>query len=56
MDPDGGIAKTWRFDHVFGSESSTQDVYREMAKGIVAASVAGYNGVVFAYGQTASGE
>lgn len=55
FDRDGAVSKAWRFDHVFGSDTSTKDVYIAMAKGIVEASITGYNGVVFAYGQTASG-
>lgn len=55
MGRNGGAVKFWPFDYVFGSESSTKDVYMAMAKGIVETSLLGYNGVVFAYGQTASG-
>lgn len=34
----------------------TQDVYNNSAKDVVESAMAGYNGTLFAYGQTASGK
>jgi centromeric protein E len=44
------------FDYVFGKESSNEDVYLQVARPLVEGSLNGYNGTVFAYGQTSSGK
>ncbi|KAJ0984893.1 hypothetical protein J5N97_003249 [Dioscorea zingiberensis] len=44
------------FDRVFGEESKTCEVYEARTKEIVASAVRGFNGTVFAYGQTNSGK
>ncbi|XP_073292654.1 kinesin-like protein KIN-7O isoform X2 [Primulina huaijiensis] len=46
----------FEFDRIFGEESKTEDVYKAQTKDIVAAAVKGFNGTVFAYGQTSSGK
>ncbi|KAL3827728.1 hypothetical protein ACJIZ3_016530 [Penstemon smallii] len=46
----------FEFDHVFGEACKTEDVYRARTGDIVAAAVRGFNGTVFAYGQTSSGK
>lgn len=43
-------------DHVFGKESSNRDVFEQIAHPIVRQSLEGFNGTIFAYGQTSSGE
>lgn len=43
-------------DHVFGEESSNRDVFEIIANPIVRQCLEGYNGTIFAYGQTSSGE
>ncbi|KAG4075536.1 hypothetical protein HA402_003361 [Bradysia odoriphaga] len=43
-------------DHVFGKESSNRDVFEIIAKPIVKQCLEGYNGTIFAYGQTSSGK
>lgn len=43
-------------DHVFGKESSNRDVFEIIANPIVRQCLEGYNGTIFAYGQTSSGE
>ncbi|KAK9294941.1 hypothetical protein QLX08_010621 [Tetragonisca angustula] len=43
------------FDHIFGVSASNLDVF-EIVKPIVNAAVNGFNGTVFAYGQTSSGK
>ncbi|XP_034232396.1 centromere-associated protein E isoform X5 [Thrips palmi] len=44
------------FDHVFGPESSNTEVFEVLVKPIVESAVKGFNGTIFAYGQTASGK
>nr|XP_056711807.1 centromere-associated protein E [Euleptes europaea] len=48
--------KFFTFDRVFHSEESTAEVYKEVADPIIKSAVQGYNGTIFAYGQTASGK
>lgn len=42
-------------DHIFGMNSNNSDVY-EIVRPIVDAAVNGFNGTIFAYGQTSSGK
>lgn len=44
------------FDETFAESNETKEVYDSMAKGMVRSVVKGYNGVIFTYGQTASGK
>ncbi|KAI5072315.1 hypothetical protein GOP47_0012421 [Adiantum capillus-veneris] len=44
------------FDHVFGTEATTSDIYKATTQDIVTSAVKGFNGTVFAYGQTSSGK
>lgn len=44
------------FDKVFKPNATQEKVYNEAAKSIVADVLAGYNGTIFAYGQTSSGK
>ncbi|KAF3789854.1 Kinesin-related protein 4 [Nymphaea thermarum] len=44
------------FDRIFKEESKNSDIYQARAKDIVRATVRGFNGTVFAYGQTNSGK
>ena len=48
--------KQFQFDVVFGPDSSQEDVYLEVASPIVRDLLSGYNGTIFAYGQTSSGK
>lgn len=48
--------KTYLFDRVFGSDATQCGVYEEAAKPIVKDVLSGYNGTIFAYGQTSSGK
>ena len=48
--------KTYLFDRVFGSNANQAQVYEEAAKPIVKDVLSGYNGTIFAYGQTSSGK
>ncbi|XP_067024413.1 uncharacterized protein [Acropora muricata] len=44
------------FDQIFDSSSSTKDVYKEFGRPIVLSAMDGFNGTLFAYGQTSSGK
>ncbi|KAM8716372.1 hypothetical protein ACLKA7_003276 [Drosophila subpalustris] len=44
------------YDFVFDQRSNNQEVFDGMAKHIVEACVKGFNGTIFAYGQTSSGK
>jgi len=48
--------RPYTFDRVFKPSASQEFVYTESAKPIVSDVLAGYNGTIFAYGQTASGK
>jgi len=47
---------TFQFDRVFRWDASQKEVYDYAAKPIINAVLRGFNGTVFAYGQTASGK
>lgn len=51
-----GNTKTFTFDRVFGPTTTQEQVYIAGAKPIVKDVLDGYNGTIFAYGQTASGK
>ena len=44
------------FDKVFRPDATQEKVYNEAAKEIVKDVLSGYNGTIFAYGQTSSGK
>ena len=48
--------KTFAFDHVFGDICNQVDVYEQCAAPIVDSVLKGYNGTLFAYGQTGTGK
>ncbi|KAL9656609.1 hypothetical protein ABK040_002882 [Willaertia magna] len=50
------IDTSYTFDHVYDSTIGTESIYQDMCKSIVVSSVQGYNGTIFAYGQTSSGK
>uniref|UniRef100_A0A8D0GMA3 Kinesin-like protein n=1 Tax=Sphenodon punctatus TaxID=8508 RepID=A0A8D0GMA3_SPHPU len=49
-------SKPYVFDRVFQSNTSQEQVYNDCAKKIVKDVLEGYNGTIFAYGQTSSGK
>ncbi|XP_060048485.1 kinesin-1 heavy chain [Erinaceus europaeus] len=49
-------SKPYAFDQVFQSHTSQEQVYNDCAKKIVKDVLEGYNGTIFAYGQTSSGK
>jgi centromeric protein E len=48
--------QSFAFDAVFGANSTNMDTFENAAKPIVDDCLNGYNGVIFAYGQTSSGK
>uniref|UniRef100_H2T4J9 Kinesin-like protein n=1 Tax=Takifugu rubripes TaxID=31033 RepID=H2T4J9_TAKRU len=48
--------KTFTFDTVFGPDSKQLDVYNLTARPIIESVLEGYNGTIFAYGQTGTGK
>lgn len=46
----------FRYDFVFEGTAKNGDVYEELGAPVVESALAGYNGTVFAYGQTSSGK
>ncbi|XP_023287715.1 osmotic avoidance abnormal protein 3 [Orussus abietinus] len=52
----GTSGKVFQFDAAFGSESTTESLYEDVGSVIVEAVLDGYNGTVFAYGQTGCGK
>jgi DNA replication protein DnaC len=50
------VVRSFAFTKVFGQEDTQEDVYEEAAFSLVENVIAGYNGTIFAYGQTASGK
>ncbi|CAL7938713.1 unnamed protein product [Xylocopa violacea] len=51
-----GNGKVYQFDAAFGPEATTESVYENVGSVIVEAVLDGYNGTVFAYGQTGCGK
>uniref|UniRef100_A0A8C4RCG8 Kinesin motor domain-containing protein n=1 Tax=Eptatretus burgeri TaxID=7764 RepID=A0A8C4RCG8_EPTBU len=49
-------SKPYVFDRVFGQNTTQEQVYNACARQIVKDVLEGYNGTIFAYGQTASGK
>lgn len=48
--------KVYLFDKVFKPNATQEKVYNEAAKSIVTDVLSGFNGTIFAYGQTSSGK
>ncbi|TSK17800.1 Centromere-associated protein E [Bagarius yarrelli] len=56
LDDDGNMTKSFSFDRVFSADETTNQLYHDIAKPLVVSTVEGYNGTIFAYGQTSSGK
>lgn len=52
----GGKPKTYTFDNTFGANSKQTDVYQAVGFPIVENVQEGYNGTIFAYGQSGTGK
>ncbi|GAB1607646.1 hypothetical protein Ahia01_001048500 [Argonauta hians] len=48
--------QSYMFDRVYDNYAETADIYHETVKPIICASMEGFNGTIFAYGQTSSGK
>lgn len=55
-DGEGTGGKIYQFDAAFGPEATTEIVYEQVGSYVVEAVLEGYNGTVFAYGQTGCGK
>ena len=51
-----GQPKNFAFEHCFGPQSQTEELYNTLVRGILMSSVQGVNGTIFVYGQTGSGK
>ena len=55
--PDSSEApKQFTFDHCFDDSTRQSDIYATCASGIIENVLEGYNGTIFAYGQTGTGK
>ena len=52
----GGHSHEFVFDHVFGQGVSQEQVFNKCAVSICSDILEGYNGTIFAYGQTGAGK
>ena len=55
-DPDNPEGRGFTFDAVYGPDSTQRAVYDEGAFSLVESVMSGYNGTIFAYGQTGCGK
>ncbi|KAJ2510197.1 hypothetical protein H4217_007988, partial [Coemansia sp. RSA 1939] len=58
LNSDGRVSNgnSFTFDRVFDQKENTQRVYDDVVKQIIVSSMNGFNGTIFAYGQTSSGK
>ena len=54
--PDDQIPKVFTFDSVYDWNSKQEDIFIETAYPIIQNVMSGYNGTIFAYGQTGTGK
>jgi hypothetical protein len=54
--PSGAEPKNFTFDAVYGTDSTQAVLYQQTASKIVDSVIEGYNGTIFAYGQTGTGK
>jgi len=48
--------KSFSYDHIYPEESNQAEIFEETSKNVVKSVLAGYNGTIFAYGQTGTGK
>ena len=53
---DAASQKGFTFDGTYGIDSDTSSIYEDIAYNLVEGVIEGYNGTVFAYGQTGCGK
>lgn len=56
VNPKSGEDKTFAFDSVYDIDCSQREIYDESAFPLVESVLDGYNGTIFAYGQTGCGK
>jgi hypothetical protein len=56
VDDQNSIPKNFTFDGAYGSDSNTETIYNDVGFPLVESVCEGYNGTVFAYGQTGCGK
>ena len=49
-------SKLYAFDRIYDEYNTTKDIYNQSTKPIIEAFINGFNGTIFAYGQTSSGK
>ena len=54
--PSSGGSSRFTFDRVFVPTATQSEVFEAVGKPLVATILEGYNGTIFAYGQTSSGK
>lgn len=54
--PESNRRNVYTFDHSFGPDHTTFDIYNDTVKDAVVSAMEGYHSSVFAYGQTATGK
>lgn len=53
---DKSLGREFTYDRVYGMESTQREVYDQCGFGLIESVLAGYNGTIFAYGQTGCGK
>jgi len=48
--------KTFSYDHIYPEDSNQSQIFEETSKNVVKSVLSGYNGTIFAYGQTGTGK
>jgi hypothetical protein len=51
-----GAKHEFAFDHIFGADVSQEEVFSTCARGVLDSVMDGFNGTLFAYGQTGAGK
>ena len=46
----------FQFDKIFDSKINQEEIFNEVAKDVIDSTIDGYNGTIFAYGQTGFGK
>lgn len=54
--PHGGQRSDFSFDHVYGPRATQAQLYDDLGRQILDCAFEGYNGTIFAYGQTGTGK
>jgi hypothetical protein len=51
-----GTKHAFSFDRVFGPSTAQVEIYKDVAVPVIKAVIGGFNGTIFAYGQTGGGK